>query len=123
MPGTDLPNDAENPLVAHSQWRAAFFVVVIFLVATLSACSVYKKCGLSGCAGDAAITAAVQKEFDERSELKPPNRINIQTLDQVVYLSGLVDTEFERNIAESVAHDVPGVVRVVNSIGVLGTIY
>ncbi|WP_165371622.1 BON domain-containing protein [Pseudolysobacter antarcticus] len=111
------------PANASSRWHAAFFVGLIFLAITLSACSIYKKCGLNGCAGDAGITAAVQKEFDERSELKPPNRISIQTLDHVVYLSGLVDTEFERNIAESVAHDVPGVVRVVNSIAVLGTVY
>jgi len=49
--------------------------------------------------------------------LEPPNLIDVQTLDRVVYLYGLVDTDLERQLAESVARTAPGVVRVVDSIG------
>jgi osmotically-inducible protein OsmY len=40
----------------------------------------------------------------------------VQTLDHVVYLTGQVDTELERSMAESVAREVAGVQRVMNSI-------
>jgi osmotically-inducible protein OsmY len=41
-------------------------------------------------------------------------------LDHVVYLSGLVDTDLERQMAESVAQEAKGVAKVVNSIGLSG---
>jgi osmotically-inducible protein OsmY len=50
--------------------------------------------------------------------LEAPNLIRVQTLDHVVYLSGLVDTPLERQMAEAVALRATGVVRVVNSIAV-----
>jgi osmotically-inducible protein OsmY len=40
----------------------------------------------------------------------------VQTLDHVVYLTGQVDTELERSMAETVARKVIGVTQVVNSI-------
>jgi len=52
--------------------------------------------------------------------LQPPNLIQVQTLDHVVYLSGLVDTDFQQQMAQSVALQAPGVSRVVNSIGLSG---
>jgi len=94
--------------------------ITVVLTGALSACAVYKKCGFAGCPGDGAITAAVQTEFDRHAVLEPPNLLHVQTLDHVVYLSGLVDTDLERQIAESVAREVPGVVKVVNSIGISG---
>jgi osmotically-inducible protein OsmY len=45
----------------------------------------------------------------------------VQTLDHVVYLTGLVDTDLERQIAESVALEADGVSKVVNSIGLTGS--
>jgi osmotically-inducible protein OsmY len=44
----------------------------------------------------------------------------VQTLDHVVYLSGVVDTDLERQMAESVAREAPGVAKVINSIGLSG---
>jgi len=44
------------------------------------------------------------------------NSVRVQTVDQVVYLNGQVDTELQRELAESLARVVPGVKRVVNSI-------
>jgi osmotically-inducible protein OsmY len=92
--------------------------LALMLASLLPACSTYTKCGLAGCPGDAEITAQVQALFDQHNVLGAPNAISIQTLDHVVYLSGLVDTGQERAIAEEVARGVAGVTRVVNSIGV-----
>jgi osmotically-inducible protein OsmY len=52
--------------------------------------------------------------FDQHPELG--TSIDVQTLDHVVYLYGLVDTPFQSEIAKSVAVDAPGVARVVSSI-------
>jgi osmotically-inducible protein OsmY len=95
-------------------------VVLTLLLGMLSACAAYNKCGVGGCPGDAEITAAVQAEFARHSELQPPNVLNVQTIDGVVYLYGLVDTDLQRQIAESTAHRAPGVTKVINSIGVSG---
>jgi osmotically-inducible protein OsmY len=81
-----------------------------------SGCAVYRKCGLDGCPGDAHITAEVTARFNHYAELEPPNLVYVQTLDRVVYLTGQVNTETERDLAKTVAQQVPGVTRVVNSI-------
>jgi osmotically-inducible protein OsmY len=86
-------------------------------LAGCAASAAYAKCGLRGCAGDAAITAAVKSLFGQHPALEPPNLLSVQTLDRVVYLGGIVDTDFERQMADSVASAAPGVVSVVNSIG------
>jgi osmotically-inducible protein OsmY len=89
----------------------------LFLFSTLGGCANFKKCGLAGCAADNAITADVTAQFARYPSLTA-NSVRIQTLDQVVYLTGLVDTDVERLLAVSVAGDVPGVARVVDSISV-----
>jgi len=94
--------------------------VGIVLAAALPACAAYRKCGLDGCPGDANINADVETLFDQHPVLMPPNLIHVRTLDRVVYLSGVVDTDLEREIAESVALQAPGVAKVVNSIGLSG---
>jgi osmotically-inducible protein OsmY len=95
-------------------------VVLALLLGMFCGCSAYKKCGVGGCPGDAETTAAVQAEFARHAELQPPNVLNVQTIDGVVYLYGLVDTDLQRQIAESVAKQTPGVAKVINSIGVSG---
>ena len=95
----------------------AFAFVAIFAGA-LQGCATYKDCGFGGCAGDAKITANVQTLFDQHPDLGPPNSIQVQTLDHVVYLDGFVSAGLERSTAESVAHEAPGVTKVVNSIAV-----
>jgi osmotically-inducible protein OsmY len=97
--------------------------LALTMMAALSACTTYeayRKCGFGGCPGDAAITAEVRARFGRHPVLQPPNILSVQTLDHVVYLTGLVDTDLERQIAESVALEAPGVKRVVNSIGISG---
>lgn len=76
----------------------------------------YRKCGFAGCPGDADITANVRAVFNQYPVLEPPNLVYVQTLDRVVYLTGQVNTDPERVLAKSVALQVPGVRRVVNSI-------
>jgi osmotically-inducible protein OsmY len=89
----------------------------LILMGVLQGCAVYKKCGFGGCPGDAEITAEVQSLFTQHPELEPPNLIYVQTLDHVVYLYGVLDTDFQRQMATVVALEAPGVKRVVNSIG------
>jgi osmotically-inducible protein OsmY len=94
--------------------------LALILTGTLSACAAYRKCGFAGCPGDAKITADVRALFRQHPALEPPNLLNVQTFDHVVYLSGIVDTDLERQIAESVALEAMGAARVVNSIGLSG---
>jgi osmotically-inducible protein OsmY len=92
----------------------------LVLASALPGCAAYKKCGFGGCPGDAEITAQVRALFDQHPALTPPNLLEVQTLDHVVYLNGVVDTDLERQMAESVAHEAKGVAKVVNSIGLSG---
>jgi osmotically-inducible protein OsmY len=50
--------------------------------------------------------------------LSPPEEIEVQTRNHVVYLSGIVDSGVEVENAESVARQTEGVSDVVNSIAV-----
>jgi osmotically-inducible protein OsmY len=84
----------------------------------LGGCATYEKCGLEGCPSDAKITAKVQAAFNHHPDLGPPNSINIQTLNHVVYLSGEVSEGNMSEAAESVAHEIKGVTKVVNTIAV-----
>jgi osmotically-inducible protein OsmY len=89
----------------------------------LPGCAVYEtyeKCGFAGCPDDQRITRDVRALFTQHPALEPPNLIEVHTLNHVVYLNGLVDTDLERQIAESVAAGAAGVARVVNSIGLSG---
>jgi osmotically-inducible protein OsmY len=93
---------------------------ILALTGILGACAAYQKCGFKGCPGDAKIAADVSAAFTHHAELQPPNLIDVQTIDGVVYLYGLVDTDYQLQMAEVVAHRVPGVTKVVNSIGLAG---
>jgi osmotically-inducible protein OsmY len=94
------------------------FAFALILTSALSGCATYHKCGTDGCPGDANITASVRAQLSQHTELGGPNSINVETLNQVVYLDGLVSTGIESRTAESVALQVPGVSRVVNSVAV-----
>jgi osmotically-inducible protein OsmY len=92
----------------------------LVLAGALPGCAAYKKCGFGGCPGDAEITAEVRALFDQHPILQAPNLVEVQTLDHVVYLNGLVDTDLQRQTAESLALKARGVAKVVNSIGLTG---
>jgi osmotically-inducible protein OsmY len=99
---------------------AALIIGFIANGAGLAGCAAIQKCGVGGCPADAVITAAVEGQLRQHPALEPPNLLSVQTIDRVVYLNGLVDTPLEREMAESVASATPGVMRVVNSIGISG---
>ena len=97
--------------------------VAMVWLAVLPGCAVYEtyeKCGFAGCPDDRRITRDVQALFHQHPALEPPNLIEVKTLDHVVYLNGLVDTDLERQLAASVAAEAKGVTRVINSIGLSG---
>lgn len=77
----------------------------------------------AGCAiapGDAAISAQVRERIAQRPDLQAPNEVYVQTVHQVVFLSGQVDTPFQRRSAEELAEAVPGVREVRNGIALTG---
>ena len=93
--------------------------LLIMLTGALGGCATYdayRKCGLHGCPGDAAITAQVQALLEQHPALAPPNQVYVQTLDRVVYLTGLVATGLQRDIADSAAREAPGVRAVTDTI-------
>jgi osmotically-inducible protein OsmY len=91
----------------------------IILTNTLSGCAaygVYRKCG-QGCPGDAKITAEVRSLLKQHPELGPPNQVYVQTLDRVVYLSGQVATDMQRETADAVALQAASARQVVDIMG------
>ena len=94
----------------------AFFIILTGTLPGCAAYSAYSKCGSRGCPGDATLTAEVRALLNQHPALGPPNQVYVQTLDRVVYLTGRVATDLQRDTAESVAHEATGVSRVVNTI-------
>lgn len=100
--------------------RRIALLTALLVSAALGGCAAYEKCGFSGCPGDAKISADVETALQTHAELQPPNLIDVHTLGGVVYLYGLVDTDYQRQMAEIVARQTAGVSKVVNSIGLSG---
>jgi osmotically-inducible protein OsmY len=103
-------------MISYSHLSTVTFAVI--LTGVLPGCATNPKCGSDGCQGDAKITAAVQALFDTYPVLEPPNLLTVQTADRVVFLNGLVATDLQRDMAETVALRAPGVAMVVNGIAV-----
>jgi osmotically-inducible protein OsmY len=91
---------------------------LVLALSMLAGCATQPSCSKPECAKDATITADVQARFADYPVLQPPNNVRVRTVDGVVYLSGVVDTEFERRLAESVAAQAAGSPRIVNTISV-----
>jgi BON domain len=95
---------------------------VLAFVAALTAAAALQGCAIlpqsANPAVDQQLTADVQARFGQHAELEAPNQLNVQTINRVVYLNGLVSTGLQRKDAELVANQVQGVDQVVNSIAV-----
>jgi osmotically-inducible protein OsmY len=52
----------------------------------------------------------------QHTEYGPPGTIRVQTINGVVYLNGLVNSDMERQSAESFVLQIPNVKDVVNSL-------
>jgi osmotically-inducible protein OsmY len=96
-------------------------MIALVLTSALFGCAGYQgreKCRDSGCISDAQITSEVQARFAQHTELRGPDQLYVQTLNHVVYLSGMVETGLHRDIAASLAQGANGVTRVVNDISI-----
>jgi osmotically-inducible protein OsmY len=89
------------------------------LLSNLYGCATFDKCGSAGCAGDAKTTANVEAQFRQHGDLGPPNLVNVQTLDHVVYLSGSVSSGLQRDDAEDAAREASDGARIVDTISVI----
>jgi osmotically-inducible protein OsmY len=96
--------------------RSIFSVGTLILVAAMSGCATNKVCPGSGCTSDEDTTAAVNTAISAHADLGPPNQIQASTINHVVYLTGIVDTGYQRSVAGSLAARTDGVTKVVNSI-------
>ena len=92
------------------------FVAALTVAAVLPGCAMFPRS--SNPAVDQKITADVETRFGQNAELEVPNLLNVQTINRVVYLNGLVSTGLQRRDAESEANQVQGIDKVVNSIAV-----
>jgi osmotically-inducible protein OsmY len=93
------------------------FVASLAVAAVLPGCAVFPR--PSNPAVDKNITADIEAKFGQHAELEAPNQLNVQTINRVVYLNGLVSTGLQRTDAESMANQVQGVDKVVDSIAVV----
>jgi hypothetical protein len=95
--------------------HARTFGLALILAGALPGCATVGKCDSDSCRDDTSITQNIQSELAQRPGLEP-NAISVQTHDHVVYLNDLVVSHLESDAAAAIAHDQPGVSRVVNSI-------
>jgi osmotically-inducible protein OsmY len=96
-------------------------IIATAALCALGGCASIRHCGLEGCPQDREITARVRVLLDQHEALEAPNRVSVQTIDRVVYLTGLVETPYQKRLASSVAAQAAGVTRIVNSIGLENT--
>jgi osmotically-inducible protein OsmY len=94
----------------------AFVAALIVVAASLPGCADFPRS--SNAAGDQKITADVESRLGQHAELEPPNLLQVETINGVVYLNGTVATGLQRDDAALVANQVEGVEKVVNSIAV-----
>lgn len=93
----------------------SFAVIGTVLIGTSSGCAVSGARGLSA-PGDDGITAQVRAQLSQYPTLQNSNSLRVQTYGHVVYLTGQVESDEQRDLAESVTAEVAGVARVVDTI-------
>ncbi len=81
----------------------------------LVAYSAWHTCGWRGCPGDAQLTRAVRAELQSHADLAA-NPVYVHTSGAVVFLTGQVATDLQRQTAADLARAVPGVRLVHNDI-------
>jgi osmotically-inducible protein OsmY len=98
-----------------SIYTIAFASVVAGVIA---GCADFRPNGTQSAIPDAKITADAQARLDLMADLGPPGSIRVQTLDNVVYLNGMVDGGLAKRTAEAAVREVSGVQQVVDDIDV-----
>ena len=100
--------------------RLCAWTIATVLLVAIPGCAMYGKCGNHECPEDAQTSAEVRKLFAQYPNLQSPNILYVQTRDHVVTLTGMVNTDYDRRLAESVALQASGVTRVNNLLGTTG---
>ena len=106
-------------MTIHS--RLLSLTLACLFTAGLSGCVGFGKCDPENCANDAKITADVRAMVKDHRELGAPAAFHIQTINGIVYLNGIVDTDLERRSFESLVMQLPNVKDVVNSLDIRNT--
>jgi hypothetical protein len=107
-----------NLLLTASAPKRLYALLGAIIVATaLPGCAIFPKS--SNPTADKMITSDVESRFAQDAELEAPNSLNVQTVNGVVYLNGMVRTGLQREDAETVALEAHNVAEVVNSISVI----
>src|SRR6516165_3270395 len=91
----------------------------LFLSGTLTAWANTPNSSMLGSPSDARITADVMEVIAQHRDLGAPNQIYVNTHGDVVYQSGRVIPGLIEDNGEKLARKVPGVTRVVTTIGVV----
>jgi hypothetical protein len=91
-------------------------VAALIAAAALPGCAAFPQS--SNPTVDQRITADVEARFKQHGELEAPDLIDVQTTNRVVYLNGTVSAGLQREYAESIAKQAPGVKEVIDSISV-----
>lgn len=97
--------------------------LVALAIAGFAFCSVpvFQSCSTTQSASsqmdDAGITTKIKSKFVGDSDVKALD-VSVETEEGVVYLTGRVENQFQKEEAERIAKDTKGVVRVVNHIQV-----
>jgi osmotically-inducible protein OsmY len=97
--------------------KAMTLALALLAVSGCAAYREYRDCGWAGCADDAKITQAVKSLLAQNWQVR--DRVYVQTWGAVVYLTGRVTTDAQRDAAESIAHEPPGVRQVVSNLTVI----
>jgi osmotically-inducible protein OsmY len=90
--------------------------VIALLTGVLAGCATSSECTTPACVSDTKLSAAVQAQLSQHPELAAPNQVYVKSKNGVVYLTGQVATDVQRQTAESAVRATPGVSKVVNSI-------
>jgi osmotically-inducible protein OsmY len=88
------------------------------LIGSSSGCAVSGVRGSSGSPGDDGISAHVRTQLSQYPSLRSSDSLRVQTYGRVVYLAGQVDSDEQRDLAESLTSEVDGVARVVDTISI-----
>ncbi len=100
-----------------SQLKIFSFVAIgAVLTGSVSGCAVSGARGSSNSPGDNDISAQGRAQLSQQPEFLDSNSLRVQTYGRVVYLTGQVDSDEQRELAESVTSEVAGVARVVDTI-------
>jgi hypothetical protein len=105
--------------IAMTKWKYLRLTgAALILSGTLSAWAADRNSAKVPNLDDGRITTDVKAAIAQHRDLGAPNQIYVDTRDHVVFLSGVVYNSLSGDNAIEIARQVPGVTRVVSTIGV-----